>query len=174
MSSGRGMAAVYANYSPDWWTPEPWMEWARQTLGGDFFDPCPATWSRDHPSGLDIPWPSTIYCNHPGARGSAVEWWAKCMATRACFGDDMRLVWCAFSVEQLRHMRPSPFELDGYLVMPRARVGFVWGGPTKGSRVHGEVARSPANWTVFWSSEEVADPPAESVVVRTGGESVVR
>ena len=88
-------------------------------------------------------------------------------------------------------MNPSPFDMDGWLVMPKRRIGFVWCGPTlvrldgatKGKLVeydadihdenwivrrHGEVAKSPGNWTVFWSSVEPAETPEECVIVRTG------
>lgn len=79
------------------------------------------------------------------------------------------LIWCAFSVEQLRHMHPSPFHLPGWLVMPRERVAFIWGGPDDPARgrVHGQPGRSPGNWTVFWSTHPPATPPIESVIVRT-------
>ena len=43
-------------------------------------------------------------------------------------------------------MNPSPFDIDGWLVMPKKRIGFVWGGPTV----------------------EPAETPEECVIVRTG------
>ena len=59
--------------------------------------------------------------------------------------------------------------------MPRERVAFIWGGPdtpaegNKKARFHGQPMTQPGNWTVFWSTVEPAEPPAESIIVRTGG-----
>lgn len=157
------LASTYANYSPDWWTPPEWMSWVYDTLG-DVFDPCPQWWDDVlNPSGLEIDWGDRCYVNHPGARGSTQRWWEKAEEEQPD-----ALIWCAFNVEQLRHLRPSPLEQPGWLVMPRRRIGFVWGGPTNGKRVHGEVAKSPGNWTVFWTTAQPATPPVESLVLRTG------
>jgi hypothetical protein len=197
-------AATYANYSPDWWTPGAWWDWVRASFGtDDVFDPCPGTWQPGDPSGLEIHWQWPAYVNHPGSRGSAQKWWSvaqlqtwtrcRCRVTavppnytKRCKECGERLmgrpleqsplIWCAFSVEQLRHMRPSPLEIPGTLVAPRERVAFLWGGdsgrPEKGGamRIHGAPMRSPGNWTVFWASAgvEVATPPVESIVVPTG------
>jgi hypothetical protein len=167
------IATTYENYSHDWWTPPEWLEWAHASLGTrDVFDPCPRTWRPGDPDGLDRPWSFPAYVNHPGSRGSAAVWWDKYLwECRSTFGPILApLIWCAFSIEQLRHANPSPLELPGTLVAPRKRVSFIWGGPTQGKRVHGEAAKSPGNWAVFWASPgvTVATPPHESIVVPTG------
>lgn len=74
-------------------------------------------------------------------------------------------------------MQPFPYSFyeESWLVLPRERIGFVWGGPNlyridnrtklytleeamhlvpdknriKLARKHGEPAKSPGNWTVF-------------------------
>ncbi len=163
-------AAAYVNYSSDWWTPPEWMQWVRATLGPRAFDPAPKNWKPGSKSGLGKPWRFPCYLNHPGSRGSAVRWWEKSMHEGAA---TKPFIWCAFAIEQLRHMDPSPFELSGWLVMPETRIGFIWGGktmtPDRGARrVHGERNRQPANWTVFWSTRKPATPPVASIIVPTG------
>lgn len=158
------LAKTHANYAHTWWTPDEWMHWIHCTIG-DYFDPCSRAWEPTHASGLDIDWGRMFYCNHPGSRGSTQPWWLKFCEE---IGKGGHGVWCAFSVEQLRHMDPNPLTMPGWLVMPRARIGFVWGGPDTDKRKHGEVGSSPGNWTVFWSSVEPAETPADSVIVRTG------
>lgn len=174
-------AKTYENYSSDWWTPPDWYLWAENTLGGPpVFDPCPSSWDpAQYPSGLDIQWTSPCYVNHPGSRGSTARWWSKYHEEVERLGQQLSIVWCAFSIEQLRHMYPTPFTLDGWLVLPRDRIGFIWGGPDKvvGTdkktgesiiRKHGEPAKSPGNWTVFWTTERPAVPPSTCEMVRTG------
>jgi hypothetical protein len=86
----------------------------------------------------------------------------------------MGFVWCAFNCEQLRHLKPSPFRLPGWLIFPNDRIGFIWGGPDKvgaDGRVtlkHGERGKSPGNWTVFWTTMEPATLPRAGEIVRTG------
>lgn len=185
------LAKTHENYSHDWWTPTEWLEWVHESfMCQTYFDPCPQTWSDAQGSGLCKNWGPRNYVNHPGARGSSAIWWAKANAERAL---GKELIWCAFSVEQLRHMRPSPFRLPGWLVLPRERIGFVWGGPDmyrigKSSKLyteseiktmhdvdtvtlarkHGEQQTSPGNWTVFWASVKPAPTPVASEIVRTG------
>jgi len=86
---------------------------------------------------------------------------------------DNAVVWCAFNMEQLRILRPSPLELAGWLVVPRKRIGFIWGGETivtkKTKRIYGERCDSPAQATVFWMNIPPAHrPPVESIILRTG------
>lgn len=166
------LAATHSNYSHDWWTPQPWIDWVSETFGhAAWFDPCPQDWSPSRPSGLEVRWPTDTYVNHPGARGSTPHWWQAYMDRSALLP---RFIWCAFSVEQLRHMRPSALELPGWLVAPRERTAFIWGGPdtpatkTSAERIHGQPMKSPGNWAVWWTTVKPAKPPIESIVTRTG------
>lgn len=167
------LAATHANYSPDFWTPPEWLGWVSATFGtGDWFDPCPGDWSPDEPSGLDIAWRDRCYVNHPGARASTAQWWTKYLRER---GRVERFIWCAFSVEQLRHQLPSALELAGWLVAPRTRTAFIWGGPdmpataTRAERKHGQPLTQPGNWAVWWTTVDPAPPPVECIITRTGG-----
>jgi hypothetical protein len=58
-------------------------------------------------------------------------------------------------------MDPSPFDMPGWLVMPRKRISFI-------NAKTGLPGKSPANWAVFWSNTEPADPPEDCIMVRTG------
>jgi len=160
------IAKTYVNYSADWWTPQPWLDWVSATIGGDWLDPCPGDWDGSV-SGLDVAWDVATYCNRPGSRGSVAPWWHKYLIEQGHFAGRMRFVWCAFNVEGLRYMTPSPFHLSGWLVMPRERTSFVWGGETTEAREHGKPAKSPANWAVWWTNVAPATPPVDSVIVRT-------
>lgn len=164
------LAKTHANYSHDWWTPPVWKRWVQETFGQQlYFDPCPGNWGPDQPNGLSIPWAGPCYVNHPGARGSTDAWWMKYQLEAP-----RKFIWCAFSVEQFRHMYPSALELPGWLVAPRERIAFIWGGPdqpaekNKAERKHGEPMKSPGNWTAFWTTVEPACPPVDSIIMRTG------
>lgn len=164
-------------YSDTWYTPPEWLEWVEATIGKDYFDPCPRVHdpSRD---GLTVQWSHANYVNHPGGRGNAKLWWSKLiqyMCSEMSFGDGWfnykiayPAVWCAFNIEQFRYLRPSPLELPGWLIQPRKRIAFIWGGETKGNRVHGQPCKSPANASAFWSTVEPAEPPHDSIILRTG------
>lgn len=168
------LAAVHANYSADWWTPLEWLDWVSATFGTrDWFDPCPATWQPGDEDGLESRWEDPTYLNHPGTkgRGAAALWWRRYLQQRAHL---RRFIWCCFAAEQMRHMLPSCLELPGWLIAPRQRVAFIWGGPSRpetpksAERIHGQPMRSPGNWTVFWSTIEPARPPVDCIVTRTG------
>lgn len=168
------LAKTHANYSHDWWTPTPWLNWVSATFGtDDWFDPCPEDWTPDQPDGLTVPWTGPVYVNHPGARGSTAAWWGKYLTERTRQGAELPFVWCAFSIEQLRHMRPSALELPGWLIAPRERTAFIWGGPDmpaekgKAARVHGRPMKSPGNWAVWWSTVKPAMPPVDCIITQT-------
>ena len=181
------LAQTHSNYSYDWWTPEPWYRWARETLGGAVFDPC----RRDYDGSeerdmLKQSWANphnNLYVNHPGGRGNAQKWWM-----RAVREWGMDIVWAAFNIEQLRILKPSPLEFTGYLILPKKRLRWVWGGPTgwfkKGElvpegtkkavhREHGQPCKSPSHWAVFWSTVIPTEPPEPCWIRRTGPATLV-
>lgn len=170
------LAKTHANYSHDWWTPPEWMEWVEATIGYEgvrIFDPCPRDWNGTT-SGLDVEWDESTYCNHPGSRGSARRWWGKYIAEQKRQHGAMRFTWCQFNVESIRQLYPSPFHVVGWLVWPRERTPFIWGGPDMpeakscAARVHGEPMKSPGNCAVWWTTDRPATPPVDSVIIRTG------
>lgn len=158
-------------YSDKWGTPMEWFKWVRETLGTDYFDPCPATWAGG-PDGLTIPWPTDrgVYVNHPGGRGRFISWFSKFMAHNG------PKVWCGFNLSQIRLSCVSGwllFDAPGYLVIPHKRVPYVWLGPDTPTRSHGEAQKSPTQDSFFWSSVEPAEPPVDCTIVRTGEWSIL-
>lgn len=180
-----------AHGSPDWWR---WIECTfNRTHDAELFDPCPSSWSPDQPSGLEVPYPvdRPWYVNHPGSKGSTELWWGKAIseyqtASRVVHPPQPALIWCLFSVEQLRFMDPCPLELPGHMVWPLARTPFIslidYDPAEHGKR--GKVRRKgcpnlqPGNWSAFWCSEHVdvcvASLPVPSIVTRTGHANVGR
>jgi len=156
-----------SDYSHDWWTPKPWLDWVDRTLG-PYFDPCPRYKCETY-DGLKNEWDgNAFYVNHPGGRGNAQLWWEK---TRAESCDlEVPFIWCAFNIEQLRTLKPSPLVTPGYIIAPKKRLKFLWGGPTQEDppRIHGEPCKSPTRWTVFWSSAMPANPPEDCYIWETG------
>jgi hypothetical protein len=172
------VADTYSDYSHDWHTPPEWWSWINETNANrTHYDPCPEDWDPTHYQLCDVAnWIDAfdceddlglVYVNHPGGRGETQRWWTEGVRY---VNEGGPLIWCAFNVEQLRHMRPSPFALDGWLVMPRERIGYLWGGPDTGKRKHGERCKSPANWSVFWTTLKPAPTPVPCTIVRTGRE----
>jgi len=164
------LAKTHENYAATWNTPPEWMAWANETLEGYLFDPCPANWSG-HIDGLTTTWGINTYLNHPGSRGSTAKWWMAAMNHLSM--PRTKLIWCAFSPEQPRHMHPHPRTIPGWMIEPRARIGFIWGGPDtvlkNGKlRKHGDRCKSPGQQTIFWSSVEPAATPEPCVITRTG------
>jgi len=168
------LAKLHANYSHDWWTPPAWVDWVTATLGEGWTDPCPQDWKPGDPSGLDVDWSASTYVNHPGSRGSAALWWDKYQAEQKRHGGQMRFAWCQFNVESLRQLRPSPFHLPGWLIWPRERTPFIWGGPdieatdSRAARIHGQPMTQPGNCAVWWTNCKPTRPPGECVGIRTG------
>lgn len=148
----------HVSYSPDWSTPPEWLSWVSATLGAAWSDPCPEGADFD---GLQLPWHGPVYCNHPGSRGSARVWWSKALDEGAADPSRLPFIWCAFSVEQLRHLDPSPFMLPGWMVMPRVRIKYI-------RQETGKREGSPTHWSVFWCNVPPAQPPEHSLIVRTG------
>lgn len=120
--------------------------------------------------GLATPLPHESYINHPGGRGRAKVWYHELVEPAIHRG--IPLVWCAFNAEQFRHI-PSILSEDGFLVQPASRTPFVWGGEDgyKGRR-HGELMKSPGDWTKWWTNVVPAYTPVASTVIRTGRQTV--
>jgi hypothetical protein len=151
------------------------------------FDPCPKDFEQGgHESALDRKWARKTYLNLPGGRGAVAAYWAKYLAEQARHQGQMAFVWCAFNIEHLRHMKPSPKHQPGWLVEPEDRIGYIWGGPDlvmldgklkpklaehghlPTARAHGARQKSPAQWSVFWTNRPPATTPTASIITRTG------
>ena len=176
------LAKTHTNYSPMWGTAPDWLEWVTATLGGPWWDPCPADWQPGDEDGLLMPWTFPSYCNHPGAKGSTKKWWTHAVSEMVrdthAKGRKSPFIWCGFNIEQVRHMGFQLLYLDGYLVLPNKRIPYVWLGKDLYSektgkllRKHGQLCKSVGNWSFFFSTVEPAPLPKgyeQSVILRTG------
>lgn len=158
----------HAQGSPLWYTPPHLSEWIRATIG-EYFDPCPKYWDGEK-SGLDIPWEPVAYINHPGSGGrTSQQWWTKMHEENARHDGAGKFVYCFFNVEQIRKIEPSPLKTKGWMIWPKRRTRFVWGGESGGGRVHGEPYGSPRYWSAFWTNVEPAEFPEPCEVTECGG-----
>jgi hypothetical protein len=166
------MTDVHQNYASDWETPQEWCDWVNATLGTVDLDPCGSASSLDRlragmsylgepgfKSGLDHAWFGNVYCNPPGANSSksVKRWWRK--LNESVPGVLEHVVWCFFNNEHTRFLDRSPWDMSGWMVMPKKRVAFLR---------DGKPVKSPRNWTWFWTTKEPAKPPIDSLIVRTG------
>lgn len=134
---------VHAAYNGNFETPDDWKRWVRSTMGvEDFFDPCPATWTPDQPSGLDIPWGASTYINHPGSPDGKAkhEWFAKLLEEIDAFRV-RRAVWCMFSDEHLRTMPIMRTVKGAWFAQPSKRIAYIR---------KGVLATQPQQWSWFW------------------------
>lgn len=182
MRQPENISLRHRDYSPDWWTPPEWWDWISRTLGApihQIYDPCPAAWSPDDGDGLACDWGDVAYCNHPGSRRSGQAWWRKYIEEQIRHQGRMRFVWCQFNVEAIRQLDPWPFFVSGWLIWPRNRISFIWGGETieekhdktgkiiRKQRVHGQPSVAPGNCAVFWTNVPPATPPCDCAIFRT-------
>lgn len=154
----------HKNYSSDWYTPDEWDEWVSATLGSFVLDPCPRRWGGSV-SGLERNWAEKVYCNPPGSNSSASvkKWWNKARSEWTA-GRLQKLVWCFFNYEATYAVDPSPWELRGWMVMPRRRIGFV-------NAATGKVQKGARNRCWFWTNVPPAETPVPCLIVPTGTHS---
>lgn len=152
----------FMSYSSNWYTPPRWIDWISKELGSSYVDVCPQDNDNSNWNGLLEAWPGrNIYCNHPGGRGNAQRWWGRYRGWIHYY-EGCRFIWCAFNIEQLRMLYPSPLETRGTLVMPRKRLKF--------HAPDGSVPMSPRYASAFWLnySSPTNEPPDDSIITLTG------
>lgn len=169
------IATTYANYSPDWWTPPEWS--GSSALSEAVISiPVPVLGRRVSLMGLIL-----TGCRQPTATtlGRAValndggrsfskktSTWAGCRSFGVPSQSSSSGIWSRVRLAKRVGLScPS-------------RIGFIWGGATKqvGTnkktgepiiRHHGERAKSPGNWTAFWTNCRPARPPQDCRVITT-------
>lgn len=163
------MTDPHKNYRGDWQTSPEWAEWIRRTLGAIDLDPASSKdanktikASKYYSSGgYERPWPGRVYCNPEGSNSvrSVKPWWEHGineLRSGRCTG----LVWCFFNAMASYTLKPMPWELDGYMIIPPRRVPF-WR--------DGKPFSSPRNHALWWSSvRPCAPPPNKALIVHTG------
>lgn len=138
-------AARHTIDSPEWYTPAPFVEAARLTMGGIDLDPASheeaneriqATRFYDEiMDGLTLPWSGRVFLNPPG--GQVNQFWE--MAAREYFGRRVeQLVWIGYSLEQLQTLQQSACShtpLDFPILFTAKRIAFVENEAKKALRI---------------------------------------
>jgi len=130
-------AARHSSDSPEWFTPRPLVEAAREVLGGIDLDPASHAEANkiiqagriydERANGLRRPWSGRVFLNPPG--GLVAEFWHRLID--AWDGRDGQkitaAIWIGFSIEQLQTLQGydvrSPLAFP--LCIPERRIPFV-------------------------------------------------
>jgi hypothetical protein len=135
MTLTHEFAARHSMDSPEWYTPSPFVEAARQCMGGIDLDPASHEeanrivkadrfFTADD-DGLKQPWFGRVFLNPPG--GLVNEFWLKLLSELA----NQRVtdaVWIGYSLEQLQTLQQSGADLqplDFPTCFTNRRIAFV-------------------------------------------------
>jgi hypothetical protein len=127
-------AARHSSDSPEWFTPRPLVEAAREVLGGIDLDPAShaeanrviraSRFYDERANGLRRPWAGRVFLNPPG--GLVAEFWHRLIdawEAREITG----AIWIGFSIEQLQTLQGyevrSPLAFP--FCIPDRRIPFV-------------------------------------------------
>src|SRR5262245_41059362 len=121
-------------HSPDWYTPSPYVEAARQVMGAIDFDPASdaeanltvkaARYLTEEDDGLEHLWTGKTFINPPG--GKAAEFWEHLIALFLS-GHVSEAVWIGYSLEQLQSFQNacSITPLSYPMCVPKQRIAFI-------------------------------------------------
>jgi ParB family chromosome partitioning protein len=184
-------AARHSCDSPEWYTPSPFVEAAREVMGGIDLDPASheeanrtvkaTRFYTAEDDGLRQPWKGRVFVNPPG--GLVSEFWYALMVAWASDTIE-QAIWIGYSLEQLQTLQPqgriwpSPIELS--ICIPRRRIAFVENEAKKLARLtkltaagkRGNQASSPShgNYITY-----LGDQPSKFVQVFSAfGQVVIR
>ena len=132
MSSNLAFAARHSMDSPEWYTPVPFVEAAREVMGVINLDPathvdanaivqaeCYFTADDD---GLKQTWQGNVFLNPPG--GLVNEFWKHLLSQHQV----TQAIWIGYSLEQLQTLQLSGAPLtplDFSMCVPNRRIAFV-------------------------------------------------
>ena len=127
-------AARHTCDSPEWYTPSPFAEAARDVMGGIDLDPasheeanCIVKATRFYTAeedGLQMPWFGRVFVNPPG--GLVPEFWCRVVASFNSNEFD-EAIWIGYSLQQLQTLQNECAEtpLDFTMCVPSKRIAFV-------------------------------------------------
>lgn len=137
---GSEFAARHSCDSPEWYTPAPFVEAAREVMGGIDLDPASHAEANEtvkaerfftaENNGLEQKWQGRVFLNPPG--GLVAEFWKALMLS-----DVETAIWIGYSLEQLQtlqgvcHMTP----LDWTMCVPKRRIAFVENQAKRAARI---------------------------------------
>lgn len=128
--------------SPEWYTPAPIVEAAREVMGGIDLDPASheeanrAVRARhfytEKENGLLLAWFGCVFLNPPG--GLVDEFWKKALSERSHYD---QLVWIGYSLEQLQTLQVGNkvTPLDCHICFTSRRIAFVENEAKKALRI---------------------------------------
>lgn len=149
-------AARHSMDSPEWYTPSPFVEAAREVMGGIDLDPASheeanlivkaEQFFTAEDDGLIQRWRGRIFLNPPGGKGPNKKplvpqfWWKLHYEYAIATSADERFeaVWIGYSLEQLQTLQnvrgvPSPVVCP--ICIPNQRIAFVENEAKKAARI---------------------------------------
>lgn len=128
-------SARHSMDSPDWYTPSPFVEAARELMGGIDLDPASdaeanktvraVQFFTEHDNGLSRPWFRRVFLNPPG--GFVNEFW-KHLVSDWMARHVSEAIWIGYSLEQLQTLQQSGaymHPMDYAICVPSKRIAFV-------------------------------------------------
>jgi hypothetical protein len=135
-------AARHSMDSPEWYTPSPFVEAARDVMGGIDLDPASheeanrtvraARYFTEQENGLLQAWAGRVFLNPPGGKDAdgnslVVAFWRK-FCDEVVGREMTHGVWLGYSLEQLQTLQNCGAlyqPMDFTICIPRARIAFV-------------------------------------------------
>lgn len=143
--------------SPEWYTPSPFVEAARQVMGSIDLDPASheeanltvkagAFFTAEN-NGLTLRWWGNVFVNPPGGKGPGgkplVPAFWKHMMKEYADGNFDQAIWIGYSLEQLQTLQRVSFKspLNFPLCIPHRRIAFVENEAKKAARIEKLIAQ---------------------------------
>lgn len=149
-------AARHSMDSPEWYTPQPIVEAAREVMGGIDLDPAShaeaneriqaTTFYNEVMDGLTLPWSGRVFLNPPGGKDKngkplVPQFWAQ-LVEWFFHGDVTQVIWIGYSLEQLQTLQNQTkvTPLDFSMCVPRKRIAFIENEAKKAARITKQIA----------------------------------
>ena len=128
-------SALHSKDSADWYTPSPFVEAARELMGGIDLDPASDAeanhtvmadaYYTEADNGLDRPWAGRVFLNPPG--GLVPNFWRTLMTEYRITRNVTEAIWIGYSLEQLQTLQGAAAEtpLNFPICVPKRRIAFI-------------------------------------------------
>lgn len=149
-------AARHSMDSPEWYTPKPFIEAAREVMGAIDLDPASheeanlivkaARFYTAEDNGLGLPWRGRIFVNPPGGKDAnkqslVPQFWRHLLKEQMTANAEhqrFEAIWIGYSLEQLQTLQSlrafkSPIQFP--ICIPRQRIAFVENEAKKEARI---------------------------------------
>lgn len=131
-------AARHTCDSPEWYTPSPFVEAAREVMGGIDLDPASheeanltvkaVRFFTAEDDGLKQPWAGRIFLNPPGGDGLVKKFWVKLIGDYYLTNSPVtQAIWIGYSLEQLQTLQNTGWSspLAFPMCVPKQRIAFI-------------------------------------------------